>query len=829
MKPTLLLALFLSLGSFVFAQNRWYVRADAAPGGADGESWATATPYLEDALEVAQYGDSIWVSAGIYKPGNGSDRYASFILKNGIRLFGGFNGTETHLDQRDWLAHPTILSGDIGTAGDSTDNIYNLLYCTKTDFSTCVDGLILERANAGNPDNVNIFAHQRGHSGSAIYLDGQGTGNFAFLTLANCTLRNNRSDYFGAVYANGRDNGKALVQVENCRFEQNHAFFRGGALVVENYAPQPEALLLQNAVFTENYGRSGGGALYIEHHQNIELRQCEFERNWVLAGGGGAASFHGDGLSNTLRFRNCVFTANYTTGNLDGGAVSFYPTNSNSALQFFQCSFFENKASEGGCVNILNSGNTKCPLLFQQCQFVRNSALPGSVLAATLLSPLGELRFTNCLFYDNSHSELFLSGAKLDTALLDNCIFYKSITNPFGLNGIQLKIRHGITNRPDCSAFSTDATCDSSLIFNGTPMFADPANNNFYLQPCSPAINAGDNALASSIDLDFDGLPRIRAGTVDLGPYEHDLGFVPTSITAASCTDSQDGSVVFGGSHCAPLFIAWWMGGASGTRIDSLAPGTYVFSFIDAAGHAATETVLIPSLPPLSLTPNVSAPSCAGGSDGNAGIDVSGGTEPYQIAWANGNSGNFLFAVPAGTYPVTVTDSRGCMATAEIVVPGTPQTEVFYTVTPASGPNQADGAIQIDSILSCMGIYTWPGPAKINLLPGNHTITITDSCGCFFLFTATVGFTVNTGQPEPEQRPLWLAPNPTRAGESGTLYGSSLKSVWIQDGLGQTVQRLDVPAGAREVELPAPATAGLYWLVVLDDRGQRRVLPWVLW
>jgi hypothetical protein len=54
---------------------------------------------------------------GIYTPSAttipGDPRSATFQLKSGVAIYGGFAGNETTLSQRDWNVHPTILSGDI--------------------------------------------------------------------------------------------------------------------------------------------------------------------------------------------------------------------------------------------------------------------------------------------------------------------------------------------------------------------------------------------------------------------------------------------------------------------------------------------------------------------------------------------------------------------------------------------------------------------------------------------------------------------------------------------------------------------------------------------
>lgn len=81
-----------------------------APDGNAGDSWATARS-LQSALGTAQTGDEIWVAAGIYVPGNTVN--ATFQLKSGVAMYGGFVGTESSRTARDWKTNLTVLSGDV--------------------------------------------------------------------------------------------------------------------------------------------------------------------------------------------------------------------------------------------------------------------------------------------------------------------------------------------------------------------------------------------------------------------------------------------------------------------------------------------------------------------------------------------------------------------------------------------------------------------------------------------------------------------------------------------------------------------------------------------
>ena len=158
-----------------------YVDASAT-GSNDGTSWVNAFTTLPPALAVAGSGDEIWVAAATYKPATVSDRTMSIALKNGVGVYGGFDGTETQRNERDPELNVTILSGDIGTPGVSNDNSYHVVTAAAGVTSTAV----LDRFTimAGQADGAPAANNDRGagiwlNSGSPTLSHLVVTGNFA--------------------------------------------------------------------------------------------------------------------------------------------------------------------------------------------------------------------------------------------------------------------------------------------------------------------------------------------------------------------------------------------------------------------------------------------------------------------------------------------------------------------------------------------------------------------------------------------------------------------------------------------------------------------------
>ncbi|PTT30921.1 hypothetical protein DBR28_15780 [Chryseobacterium sp. HMWF028] len=127
--------IYFLLNSILISSAVRYVNANSNAGSAPYTSLATASNDLQAVINASQAGDEIWVASGTYIPsrdpfGNTSpsdSKDKTFYLKDGISVYGGFNGTETSLADRNINSNITILSGDIGILGTITDNCYHVV------------------------------------------------------------------------------------------------------------------------------------------------------------------------------------------------------------------------------------------------------------------------------------------------------------------------------------------------------------------------------------------------------------------------------------------------------------------------------------------------------------------------------------------------------------------------------------------------------------------------------------------------------------------------------------------------------------------------------
>ncbi len=328
-----------------------YVDAGVTSGANNGISWENAHTDLQSALDDAASGDEIWVAEGIYRPsvehGGEGDRYKSFQMKNGVGIYGGFDGTEENRDDRDWVNNVTILSGDIGIQNDNSDNCYHVFYHPE---SLALNSAAILHGFTITDGNADVYPHYGG--GMYNYKSSP--------TITNCTFSSNSIDYSGdGCGGGGMYNYQSSPTITNCIFSGNSADYEGGGML--------------------NYDGS-----------SPTVTSCTFSDNSVDRYGGGMCNYN----SSSPIITNCTFSGN-SADSYGGGGMC----NSSSSPIIKNCTFSGNSAFNGGGMgNRLSSS----PII-TNCTFSNNSADSygsGMWMYDYESSPI----ITNCIFRDNTTS-----------------------------------------------------------------------------------------------------------------------------------------------------------------------------------------------------------------------------------------------------------------------------------------------------------------------------------------------------------------------------------------------------------------------------------------
>ncbi|MCX6036272.1 MAG: hypothetical protein NTV38_15085, partial [Chloroflexi bacterium] len=182
----------------------------SATGTGNCLSWANACS-LQTALTGAVSGNEIWAAAGVYKPTAGTDRTATFQLKDGVAVYGGFAGTETARTQRNPAVNVTILSGDIDNNDTQTPIITDLKTVTG---NTTNSNHVVTGATGATLDGFTITA---GNTNDGAYPNNSGGGMFnssSSPTLTNVTFSGNSA----MMYGGGMYNGNGSPTLTNVTF-----------------------------------------------------------------------------------------------------------------------------------------------------------------------------------------------------------------------------------------------------------------------------------------------------------------------------------------------------------------------------------------------------------------------------------------------------------------------------------------------------------------------------------------------------------------------------------------------------------------------------------
>lgn len=272
------------------AQSVIRVTTTGATAWPCGDTWANACS-LQIALLRADLNGEIWVAAGTYKPTTTNDRNATFRLYQGYAVYGGFAGTETARDQRNWTTHVVTLSGDLN--GDDVgftnngENSYHVLFTNSTTPVT-LDGVTISGGNANGSGNRSYGGGILDESDSLVLVNVIVSGNSAAIngggmhsadgspTLTAVTFSGNRAASGGGLY-NGIRNEPTLTRVT---FGGNSATSQGGGM----YNDPTSNSTLTAVTFHDNTAASGGGIYNVAN--NLALTNGTFYGNSATAEGG---------------------------------------------------------------------------------------------------------------------------------------------------------------------------------------------------------------------------------------------------------------------------------------------------------------------------------------------------------------------------------------------------------------------------------------------------------------------------------------------------------------------------------------------------------------
>jgi dockerin type I repeat protein len=210
-----------------------------------GESWEDAFLTIKKATELSGENDDIWVAEGTYIEGETIEN------KSGVSMYGGFEGIETSIEDRDTSESKTIIDGD--------------------NSRKCVN-------NYGTIDGFNITKGNSSSNGGGIYNSQSGI-------VSNCIIYSNSTSADGGAIHN--NTGK----VRNCAVYENTSDGKGGGICNEEG-------IITNSVIYSNSTYEGGG---ISNYKGL-ISNCTVYKNSANFGGGIYCS--GGTISNCIILNN---------------------------------------------------------------------------------------------------------------------------------------------------------------------------------------------------------------------------------------------------------------------------------------------------------------------------------------------------------------------------------------------------------------------------------------------------------------------------------------------------------------------------------------------
>ncbi|MBE9505487.1 MAG: hypothetical protein IMY84_01610 [Chloroflexi bacterium] len=253
-------------------------------------------PSIQAGIDAAAYGDTVMLASGTYEEHDILMRSGVWVMSetgdpSTVTISGTDQGRVFHLDQCGGpcgLEGLTITRGFHPTLGGGVYMIWS-----SATFKNCLF-----------TENTSVHGSMESGSGAGLYV------GCAALRLEDCRFADNYARHrAGAIYGSG-----SSVVCNRCVFDANTAGASAGAIYWTGVD-----LLLLDCVFRGNHGVAGMGALYLYGNTcEIEVCRCWFEGNTT---GGFAGALFARAVASLL-VEDSVFIGNQAT--YSASAIDLY-------------------------------------------------------------------------------------------------------------------------------------------------------------------------------------------------------------------------------------------------------------------------------------------------------------------------------------------------------------------------------------------------------------------------------------------------------------------------------------------------------------------------
>lgn len=335
MKQLLPSICLLLVGYFTQAQTIIYV--DSAAAGLDnGTSWVNAYNDLQDALEAAQPNTQVWVAKGSYSPTKNwldvlqdwRSNKKTFKMRPGVRVLGGFNGTETQINQRDWRKNKTRL-----TAIDPDPTMQTaacVVFFDNLDQTSQLDGFWITDGHTYSGDWLLFGAGITIRKGNPI--------------LGNLIIKNNTSDNGDDRSSGGISVHESSPYIYNCEITKNSNSAYGGGLTIKG--PNLPGAKVVNTLIANNTALEGGGV-------SIKIVPYAQFTNVTIANN---TSISGPASGVKMFLTSTPFNLDFKNSNIDGSIDLFNLIPVTAYINYANCMVLNSGGSSNWNANLGTDG-----------------------------------------------------------------------------------------------------------------------------------------------------------------------------------------------------------------------------------------------------------------------------------------------------------------------------------------------------------------------------------------------------------------------------------------------------------------------------------------